>query len=61
MGSLKKGQEYTCRIVRSVYPDKGIAELDGQRIDVKGALAGQTVKVWTERFVYFYRGSFFND
>ena len=45
MGSLKKGQEYTCRIVRSAYPDKGIAELDGQRIDVKGALAGQTVNL----------------
>ncbi|MBR4341719.1 MAG: 23S rRNA (uracil(1939)-C(5))-methyltransferase RlmD [Lachnospiraceae bacterium] len=45
MGSLKKGQEYTCKILKTTYPDKGIAECEGEKIVVKGVLEGQTVNL----------------
>ena len=44
MEKLKKGLDYTGKVIRSVYPNKAIVECEGEKIAVKGALKGQTVK-----------------
>ena len=43
MSSLKKGQDYTGKVIKSIYPNKGIVECEGERIVVKNVLEGQTV------------------
>ena len=44
MEKLKKGLDYTGKVIRSVYPNKAIVECEGEKIAVKGAMKGQTVK-----------------
>ena len=44
MEKLKKGLDYTGKVIRSEYPNKGVVECDGERIAVKGVLEGQIVK-----------------
>ncbi|MCR4993703.1 MAG: class I SAM-dependent RNA methyltransferase [Lachnospiraceae bacterium] len=44
MEKLKKGLDYTGKVIRSVYPNKAIVECESEKIAVKGAMKGQTVK-----------------
>jgi len=41
--SLKKGQTYEGTVTEYRFPDKGIVNIDGQSVAVKGALPGQKV------------------
>ena len=43
MEKLKKGQDYSGRVIKTVYPNKGIVECSGERVAVKGVLEGQKV------------------
>lgn len=42
--SLKKGMEYEGTVIRTDFPNKGIVEAEGERVTVKGALAGQKIR-----------------
>ena len=44
MEKLKKGLDHTGKVIRTVYPNKGVVECEGEKIAVKGVLEGQTVK-----------------
>ena len=44
MSVLKKGQDYIGKVIKSVYPNKGVVECEGERIAVKNVIEGQTVK-----------------
>ena len=43
---MKKGQEYTGRVERTDFPNKGIVYVEGEdkKVIVKDALPGQTVR-----------------
>ncbi len=43
MSILKKGQDYTGKVVKTLYPNKGIVECEGEQIAVKNVLEGQKV------------------
>ena len=43
MSNLKKGQDYTGKVIRTDYPNKGVIECEGEKIAVKGVIEGQTV------------------
>ena len=44
MEKLKKGLDYTGKVIRSEYPNKGVVECEGEKIAVKGVMEGQTVR-----------------
>ena len=44
MDKLKKGLDYTGKVIRNMYPDKCVAECENEKITIKGGIEGQTVK-----------------
>ena len=45
MATLKKGLEYTGKVIKTDYPNKGTVECEGEKVSVKGVLEGQTVNI----------------
>ena len=43
MSTLKKGLDYEGKVIKSIYPNKGIVECEGEKIAVKNVLEGQKV------------------
>ena len=43
MSTLKKGLDYDGKVIKSIYPNKGIVECEGEKITVKNVLEGQKV------------------
>ena len=43
MPTLKKGLDYEGKVIKSIYPNKGIVECEGEKIAVKNVLEGQKV------------------
>lgn len=42
---MKKGNEYEALITAYDFPNKGVTEIDGRRVTVKGAFEGERVKI----------------
>ena len=42
---MKKGDIVTGKVVRTDFPNKGILTVDGQDVQVKNIIPGQTVEV----------------
>ena len=41
---MKKGEIFVGKVLRTDFPNKGILEIEDQRVVVKNALEGQTVR-----------------
>ena len=49
---MKKGDIFEGKVIRTEFPNKGIIDIEGQKVIVKNALEGQVAVSYTHLDVY---------